>query len=59
MIGEAKTMLGSLKDKRIQHLLTEIYNDEVKLNGEFTIDRTEWGNTTATAIIGTEVGIRK
>jgi len=30
MIGEAKTMLGSLKDKRIQHLLTEIYNDEVK-----------------------------
>jgi rubrerythrin len=30
MIGEAKTMLDSLLDKRIQHLLTEIYNDEVK-----------------------------
>jgi rubrerythrin len=30
MISEAKTMLDSLPDKRIQHLLTEIYNDEVK-----------------------------
>ena len=30
MIGEAKTMLDRLTDKRIQHLLTEIYNDELK-----------------------------
>jgi rubrerythrin len=30
MMGEAKQLLDSLKDLRIRHLLTEIYDDEVK-----------------------------
>ena len=30
MINESKQLLSSIKDKRITHLLQEIYNDEIK-----------------------------